>query len=518
MMWDVPILKTEQEAWDHLGAEERWEELKELCRVYPPLFTMPRATVADWNRLDHVPDMHFAKKQKKAFNPLEAVSHYTPKWNDEEEVQATDEEDNRDAKICRQSMDQRIAFFQNKPWCRKNGCQLVVVVVVGSGLYHWYMEHQDAEMTQLLFRIFIMEWAVMFMVLCCLWVKAVVQISHTVFVWLSGTYEWVDRSGEVIALQIRRHIFTLVFGLMHCTSEGGQITWVKKRNSGHAFHKLEGKKARFRQAQVNVDNTISTECLFLDDDGEIMKVVWLQDYADKKPFCVPFLRHQGNGQLLKFDMSPWNTRDMEYVFDMCGPKVQAWVNSSELLTRLEFQLESEQCKLKGFREYLGPRVFNQQRRFILFASLVPLACILMVMLAQVGLVWSHAEISCNTTRLVPHLGFATGFGIIAINIAFLGTTEVGAQWAVNFVMDLLEAQVRRDWYTIMGVDTADDDFSLWTKGKASGKEYTIQQLWEWSVDKKNLLPLAKTVMADIGSEKKRLERLYNRATPEDSPR
>ena len=30
-------------------------------------------------------------------------------------------------------------------------------------------------------------------------VEAVVQISHTVFVWLSGTYEWVDRSGEVVA-------------------------------------------------------------------------------------------------------------------------------------------------------------------------------------------------------------------------------------------------------------------------------------------------------------------------------
>ena len=30
--------------------------------------------------------MHFAKKNKKAFNPLEAVAQYRPKWDEEEEV------------------------------------------------------------------------------------------------------------------------------------------------------------------------------------------------------------------------------------------------------------------------------------------------------------------------------------------------------------------------------------------------------------------------------------------------
>merc|ERR1712151_649132 len=93
----------------------------------------------------------------------------------------------------------------------------------------------------------------------CSWVKGVMRATDIVFLWLSCTYYYVQHSGEVISLNIRRHIFLRVLGMLHCCEDDMYDLLKRLDWDGHPCFKtkLPIEHAIFGDTQI-VHDTVET--------------------------------------------------------------------------------------------------------------------------------------------------------------------------------------------------------------------------------------------------------------------
>eukprot|EP00397_Hematodinium_sp_SG-2012_P019270 GEMP01019791.1.p1 GENE.GEMP01019791.1~~GEMP01019791.1.p1 ORF type:complete len:499 (+),score=99.13 GEMP01019791.1:149-1645(+) len=309
--------------WQDVG-RERLRLMKKDFWWSPPPFRMPRLRLfrRPWDK----------KKWERARNgPMpEDMSTTEKKQNMETEV----EKEQRERK---HQLEQRALKETNL--CRLYGFQVVFCFLWALGAMYIYAHFR------MQFWRFLCWFTFCFfqLIFANFWIKAVFQLRNIIFLWLRETMEHVEECGEVVIVNIRRQLFSRVFGMYVCD---------------------EAQQSRILKDQSAM--TVYSPALFED-----------VEFVDDFGYNYRFIRDEKGGRACSVDsgrtskVPPDRQLGLEMCVDVDGKAVSQLMSEDVWFAKLEFRLKREGPLVPDYPVYLGSFVFGDEIRFAITMAIFP---------------------------------------------------------------------------------------------------------------------------------------------------
>lgn len=450
-----------QAEWED-GGSERFHEFKSEFHVLPPLFKMPRLQFfplgSQWKRaVDGPPSYMMPSCEQRLV--VKSKKNKADAEDQADEAELAEEEQKRREK-------------KSQPGCtRQYGLQLGLFFLwFGMAFYIKITYHK-----QYWRKINLLTCMLSQFIFTATWLKAMWKVSNILFVWLEGTEQHVEEGGEVVALFVRRMIFSRLFHLL--IAEDDQVVHLLS---------VHGSKLYDEQA---IDKCLG--CMFVDHQGTLIRIAEraVDDERPEPPYIFRDNKGKGHEISQMTQWEPWH-RPLRYAIDASSESVDEIVKANRWWNKFEKTLYHQQTVLNGYRGYLGPTCFDGRLKFIAFVGLGPPLCILGGFFGyRILMDTANPEVYLDSVLMCKHFMVVCCVCIVSNIVAIQANSFAFTYWVINKCMRVIEAGVNKELFYsgAEDVDSEDED----------GDVEDIPLIWKKLRSQKNIMAIGQTVWSQF---------------------
>lgn len=426
--------------WQDVG-RERFRRMKNDFKNRPPQFQMPRLRFfgRPW-------DMG---KDRALNGPVPEDMPTTVKH------QTLETKEEKAARERQHALEQRA--LKDTSFCRLYGFQVIAIsmwVIGAAYIYHRF---------RMQFWRFLCWYTLIFfqVIFASNWIKSVMKLRNILFMWLHETMEHVEECGEVVIMNIRRQLFSRVYGMLIC-DEVQHLQLLKKHG---------------RAAVAQYAPELFEHVEFTDDYGSNYK--FMQDKEGGSACSID------TGKTFK--VPPDRQLGLTMCVDLDGKLVSDLMKEDDWFAKLEFRLLREGPLVPEYQEYLGSFIFGDGIRFAFVMAVFPVVSYVGCFLAYTRIQELYStHVYLDSILMQKHFAVVLGMSLFAIVSSVLCRGFLFIYMALNLCMLVVECGVRgellRHYPTVGDEDNphnVQDIAVLWRKATTEQNVKEIgEKLWD----------------------------------------